>query len=337
MNIENEVFKRFKVDYKKLIDYGFVKENNDYLYEKEFFDNDFKAIIKINKNEIIGKVIDLVDNSEYTNLRLDVDMPYVNKVRELYKEILIDIRDHCFNKKYFIYDQANRLTNYIIDKYKVFPEFLWEKYPYFCIFRNQKNNKWFALVTNIDRSKLENGSGEVEVLNIKLGEDKINDLIKQKGFYLAYHMKKKDWVSIIMDDTIPDKDLFNYLDLSYNNINTSESWLVPANPKYYDIINCFNDKDEIIWKQSSNINIDDYVYLYVCEPYKKIMYKCKVIEVNIPYEYKDKNVSMNKVMKIKLIEKMDKKNYDFNYLNKIGIKMIRGPRKISKEIENKLK
>ena len=67
------------------------------------------------------------------------------------------------------------------------------------------------------------------------------------------------------------------------------------------------------------------------------MYKCKVIEVNIPYEYKDKNVSMNKVMKIKLIEKMDKKNYDFNYLNKIGIKMIRGPRKISKEIENKLK
>ncbi len=43
------------------------------------------------------------------------------------------------------------------------------------------------------------------------------------------------------------------------------------------------------------------------------MYKCKVIEVNIPYEYKDKNVSMNKVMKIKLIEKMDKKNYDFNY------------------------
>ena len=101
-------------------------------------------------------------------------MPYVNKVRELYKEILIDIRDHCFNKKYFIYDQANRLTNYIIDKYKVFPEFLWEKYPYFGIFRNQKNNKWFALVTNIDRSKLENGSGEVEVLNIKLGEDIIN-------------------------------------------------------------------------------------------------------------------------------------------------------------------
>ena len=61
MNIENEVFKRFEVDYKKLIDYGFIKENNDYLYEKEFFDNDFKAIIKINKDEIIGKVIDLVD------------------------------------------------------------------------------------------------------------------------------------------------------------------------------------------------------------------------------------------------------------------------------------
>ena len=41
-------------------------------------------------------------------------------------------------------------------------------------------------------------------------------------------------------------------------------------------------------------------------------------------------------MKIKLVKKFDDKNYDFNYLNRLGIKSIRGPRKISKDISNKL-
>lgn len=67
------------------------------------------------------------------------------------------------------------------------------------------------------------------------------------------------------------------------------------------------------------------------------MYKCQAIEVNIPYEYKDKNVSMNRVMKIKLLQRLDDKEYTFEYLNKIGIKAIRGPRKITKEISEKLK
>ena len=67
------------------------------------------------------------------------------------------------------------------------------------------------------------------------------------------------------------------------------------------------------------------------------MYKCKAMEVNIPYEYKDKNVSMNHVMRIKLIKRLDNKEYTFEFLNKLGIKAIRGPRKIAKEISEKLK
>jgi hypothetical protein len=67
------------------------------------------------------------------------------------------------------------------------------------------------------------------------------------------------------------------------------------------------------------------------------MYKCKAIEVNIPYQYKDKNVSMNYIMKIKLLKKLDNKEYTFEYLNKLGIKAVRGPRKIKKDVSDKLK
>jgi hypothetical protein len=67
------------------------------------------------------------------------------------------------------------------------------------------------------------------------------------------------------------------------------------------------------------------------------MYKCKAIEVNIPYNYKDKNISMKQVMKIKLIKKLENKNYNLSYLNNLGIKTIRGPRKIDKKISGKIK
>ncbi len=190
---------------------------------------------------------------------------------------------------------------------------------------------------NLDSSKLSNSSGEVEIINVKLDENKIQKLLKQKGFYKAYHMIKKDWISIILNDTLKDEEILSLLDESYNIISAPEEWIIPANPKYYDVINCFNNTDEIIWKQSSDIHVNDIIYLYVADPYSKIMYKCTAIEVNIPYEYKDKNVSMNHVMKIKLLKKLENKDYTFEYLNKLGIKAIRDPRKIAREISKKLK
>ena len=78
------------------------------------------------------------------------------------------------------------------------------------------------------------------------------------------------------------------------------------------------------------------VYLYVAYPYSTIIYKCEAIEVNIPYEYQDKNISMNHIMKLKLVDRYNEKEYTFSKLNEYGIKTIRGPRRmpetLSKEI-----
>ena len=338
MNIENEIFKRTNVNIKQLEKYGFKKENNTYTFEKTFLNNEFKAIVNINDEGLVsGKVIDLQVDEEYTNIRTEMTGEFVNNVRESYKKILLDIKKHCFETNYFITEQANRINKYIKEKYNNEPEFLWEKFPGYAIYRNEDNNKWYGIIMNLDLSKLDNGSGEIEIINVKLAENKIQELLKEKGFYEAYHMSKTDWISIILNDTLKDEEIVSLLDESYNLVSEPEEWIVPANPKYYDVINCFNDTDEIIWKQSSNIHVSDIIYLYVADPYSKIMYKCKAMEVNIPYEYKDKNVSMNHVMKIKLIKRLDNKDYTFDFLNKLGIKAIRGPRKITKEISEKLK
>jgi len=60
------------------------------------------------------------------------------------------------------------------------------------------------------------------------------------------------------------------------------------------------------------------------------------MEVNIPYEYKDVNLSMKKVMKIRLIKKYNQEEYSFNKLKEYGVNAIRGPRLITKELQKEL-
>ena len=217
MSIENEVFKRTNVDFKKLEKYGFKKEKDNYIYEKKFLNNDFQAIVTIDDNGIVsGKIIDLQVDEEYTNIRTEMTGEFVNRVRDEYKDILLNIKKNCFEEKYFISNQTNRITRHIIDKYNNEPEFLWDKFKGYGVFRNTNNEKWYAIIMNLDLSKLDNGTGEVEIINVKLDENKIQKLLKQKGFYEAYHMSKKDWISIILNDTLKDEEVIKLIDESYN-------------------------------------------------------------------------------------------------------------------------
>lgn len=223
MNIENEIFKRSSINFNKLEQFGFKKETDKYTYEKEFLNNDFKAIVTIDKKgNISGKVIDLEVNEEYTNIRTKMTGKFVNEVKKSYKDILKDIRNNCFETNYFIFDQSNRINKLINNKYNVNPEFLWEKFPGCAIYRNKNNNKWFSLITNLDRSKLDNKTGEVEIINVKLEEDKIKKLLKEEGFYEAYHMNKINWISIILNDTVSDDKILSLVEKSYNLIEEAE-------------------------------------------------------------------------------------------------------------------
>lgn len=338
MRIEDEIFKRCYVDFKKLEEYGFIKIDNIYKYSKMFMES-FRADIIVNEKGVVtGKIFDLSVDCEYTNFRVEKQTgEFVTSIKEAYKEILIDIEKNCFIKNYFITEQANRIAKLIKELYNDEPEFPWESSPGAGVFRNPNNQKWYGLIMNIDKSKIDKKStGEVEIINLKLNPDDIPNLLHKKGFYPAYHMNKKNWLTIILDDTLKDTEIMNYVSISHNYTETPNEWLIPANPKFYDVINCFNTTDTINWKQSNDIKIGDLVYLYVGAPYSAILYKCEAIKVNIPYEYQDNNLKMSKVMEIKLIEKYDSIEYPFTKLNMYGVKSIRGPRsmpqKLSKEI-----
>ena len=213
--MENEIFKKCKPNFKKIEEYGFERKNNYYIFEKYFLDNDFKAIITINEDGLVrGEVIDLQFDEEYKNIKTEMNGKFVNKVRNIYLDILNDIKKNCFDESYFIFDQTNRVNKYIKKRYNCEPEFLWKKFPKYAVYRNKKNNKWFGIIMNLELSKLEKGSGEVEIINIKLNRDKVKKLLSKKGFFEVYHMNKVDWISIILNDTLYDEEIFLLIDES---------------------------------------------------------------------------------------------------------------------------
>ncbi len=335
MNIENEIFKKCVIVYDKLVPYGFKKNGESYTISKNILDNSFRVDVEILETTgvVSGKVIDLSFHEEYTNYRVEKQIgEFVNRIRKEFENVLFDIKNNCTVASYFSTNQANRITNLIIQQYNDIPEFAWDKFPGYGIFKNSDNGKWYGLIMNINKSKIDSGDEEVEVLNVKLDENKIDYLLSKKGFYSAYHMNKKNWISILLDGTIDDEKIMSYIEESHQFTEQVDEWIIPANPKYYDVIHCFDETDTILWKQSNNINIGDLVYLYVANPYSSIFYKCEVLEVNIPYEYEDKNVSMSRVMKIKLVTKFDQSKYTFEKLKKYGIKAIRGPRSMPRKL-----
>lgn len=219
MTIEEEIFRRTKIDFKKIIEYGFKKEKDVYKYSQNIMNDTFRIDIFIDNNGVvIGKIYDLSFGDEYTNFRIEDNTgSFVGQVRDEFKTLLKDIRSKCFVRESFIFEQSNRITNLIKRKYGDDPEFEWEKFPRYATFRNSNSKKWYGIIMNLDRSKLEkNNMGEIEIIDVKLNPNKIQDLLKQNGFYPAYHMNKKSWITIILDNTISDEDIMDLVDESYH-------------------------------------------------------------------------------------------------------------------------
>ncbi len=218
MNLENEIFIKYTPNY-KLLKKDNIKFDKNYFYiEKLFMNGDFKATVKISATGTVsGTVFDMENNEEFLPLRVEhSEGSYIGTVREEYIKLLTSIRDKYFCEKYFVSAQGNRIAELINKKYGDKPAFMWEDYPTFGVFKNSETGKWYALIMYINKQKLnENDDSMIEVMNIKLDQNKIPELIKKDGFFPAYHMNKKYWLTLSLDDIINDKDIMKYIDESY--------------------------------------------------------------------------------------------------------------------------
>lgn len=241
------------------------------------------------------------------------------------------------------------IFDYIKKKYKVSPEYPWQKYDNNAVFRHSDNNKWFALVMCVQRCKLGlPGEDYADVINLKVNDMFFRDMIIQEdGIMPAYHMNKQHWISVLLDGTVAEDRIFDLIHMSFlatastkqkEKIRPPKEWIIPANPKFYDIEHAFDDADEVEWKQGKGIKTGDTVFMYVAAPVSAVLYQCKVTETNIPYEYENKNLTISALMRIKLLKRFQPDKFTFQILKEeYGISAIRGPRGIPDSLSDAFK
>ena len=238
--------------------------------------------------------------------------------------------------------------DYIKKKYKVLPEYPWRRYDSNAVFRHNDNKKWFALVMEMQRDKLGfSGTEYVDVVNLKIDDMFFRDMIiRENGILPAYHMNKMHWITVLLDGTVAEEKIFELIDMSFlatasakkkEKVRPPKEWIIPSNPKYYDIIHAFDNTDVIDWKQGARKKKGDMIFMYVGAPVSAILYKCKVTETNIPYQYQDKNLTITALMKIKLLRRYDPSQFTFDVLkSEYGIYAVRGPRGIPNSLSEAL-
>lgn len=110
----------------------------------------------------------------------------------------------------------NIIFDYARETYGTEPEYLWEKTPDTAVLRHSSNKKWYAAVLDVRRDKLGlKGDGVVDILDVKCDPMLIGSLIEKDGYCRAYHMNKEKWITIILDGTVPNEEIFGLIDLSY--------------------------------------------------------------------------------------------------------------------------
>lgn len=241
-----------------------------------------------------------------------------------------------------------QLFAHIRKKYKASPEYLWMRYPNYAVFRHSDNQKWFALMMDVPGSRLGLDRGEIEdILNVKVSDPLLADLlVRQEGFFRGYHISRGNWISILLDGTVAFEEICRWLEESYlvtasketrHRLRPPKEWIVPANPRYYDIEAAFSRADEIEWKQGKGIKKGDTVLMYVAAPVSAILYQCRVTKTDIPFQFDEGNVQMTSLMKIKLLKRYQPDRFTFEVLGKeYGIYAVRGPRGIPDQLSKAL-
>ena len=200
----------------KLLQYGFERDGENFIRREKIL-NDMTLTITIAAGgNVATKIID-ADGEPYTlHLVEGASGNFVGNVRAEYERILKNISEQCFDKETFKSAQASRLADYIREHFDDAPEFLWEKYPNFAVFRRKDNRKWYAVIMNVPKNKLElDGAEEIEIVDLRIAPAELDRIVDGEKYFRGWHMNKKSWLTLRLDETLPFEEISARLEESY--------------------------------------------------------------------------------------------------------------------------
>ena len=210
-----EIFKAYQFNSKKAKEYGFVENQGVWIHSSTILQGDFLMMLTVEDGVLGFQVYDQETGDLYPQVHMtSMRGTFVGSVREACLEVLYEIRKSCFDVQDFIYPQTKRIMTRVQEKYENQLEYLWEKSPDTAILRHEDNQKWYAVLMKISWEKLDKTrEGQVEVVNLK--NDQVSDFLAERGIYPAFHMNKRYWISLPLDDTLTDEKVLELFERSW--------------------------------------------------------------------------------------------------------------------------
>lgn len=207
------LLKNYAYDKKKLLEYGFSYNYVIFVLTRDIIGADcyFKITLGEGRFDII--VIDAIENEELTlfNVRDSVGS-FIGELREKSDVLISDIIAKCFTET----NVRSLIIRYIDERFNVKPNFPWADTPNACTFKTLKRDKWFGIIMDVMAERLKIGGKEiVDIINLKNDPEKIKTLIDGKKIIPAYHMNKKMWFTVILNNETDFPLLKSLIDESY--------------------------------------------------------------------------------------------------------------------------
>ena len=115
--------------------------------------------------------------------------------------------------------KREEIYEYVKKQYGTVPEYLWKESPESAVLRH-KNGKWYAVLMQVEKSRLGlEGDTKVDILDVKCDADMVGLLTQTYGFLPGYHMNKKYWITMLLDETVSEAKILDFLDMSYDLID----------------------------------------------------------------------------------------------------------------------
>lgn len=211
------VFKDRKLCKEKLLPFGCVRGENGFLYRPKLLNGQFRMEFEIHADGSVHVAVHGLDGEEeipHLAPRM-ADRVQERAFRREYEEELWHVAECCFEPDFFKADPARSLLAHVREAYGEELEFLWRKSPGSAVVRRKDTEKWYAVFLAVPRLKLGGSSKErVEVLNLRVCPGELDGLLDHCSRFPAYHMNKKNWVSLCLDGTIPFEELAARLETS---------------------------------------------------------------------------------------------------------------------------
>lgn len=115
--------------------------------------------------------------------------------------------------------KREEIYEYVKKQYGTVPEYLWKESPESAVLRHP-NGKWYAVLMQVEKSKLGlEGDTKVDIIDVKCDPDMVGLLTQTYGFLPGYHMNKKYWITMLLDGTVSEAKILDFLDMSYDLID----------------------------------------------------------------------------------------------------------------------